>query len=151
MVKVRDVMIHQPVTLHENDSLDLADDIMVLGRIRHLPVVNDGVVTGVLSQRDLFRAAASSSLRLQRAAQQTWLEKIPTKSVMAKPPVTTTPDADMADVVAEMLRRKIGCMPVVDSDGRLEGLVSETDCLRMLARILESGQVRQHLEELSMD
>jgi CBS domain-containing membrane protein len=151
MVKVRDVMIRQPVTLHEDDSLDLADDIMMLGRIRHLPVVNDGVVVGVLSQRDLFRAAASSSLHLRRAAQQAWLGKIPTRAVMAAPAVTTSPDADMREVVAEMLRKKIGCVPVVGPDGQLVGLVSETDCLRILERILESGQMRQHIEELRMD
>jgi len=151
MVKVRDVMIREPVTLHENDSLDLADDIMVLGRIRHLPVINEGVVVGVLSQRDLFRAAASSKLHLRRAAQQAWLGKIPTRAVMTAPAVTTTPDTDMRDVVAEMLRRKIGCMPVVDPDGQLVGLVSETDCLRVLERILASGQLRQHIDELHMD
>ena len=151
MLKVRDVMIREPATLNEDDCLDLADDIMTLGRIRHLPVTRDGAVVGVLSQRDLFRAAASSSLRLRRTAQHAWLEKIPAKSVMSAPAVTISPDADVSEAVGEMLTRRIGCMPVTTADGDLVGLVSETDCLRVLKRILENARVRQEIGELRMD
>jgi CBS domain-containing protein len=151
MLKVRNVMIREPATLDEDECLDLADDIMTLGRIRHLPVTKDGAVVGVLSQRDLFRAAASSSLRLLRAAQHAWLEKIPAKAVMSAPAVTISPDADVSEVVGEMLARKIGCMPVTTADGALVGLVSETDCLRVLKHILDNARLRQEIGELNMD
>jgi acetoin utilization protein AcuB len=149
MMKVRDVMATDPVTLAENDHLDLADDIMTLGRIRHLPVARDGVVIGVLSQRDLFRAAASSVLNLKRAAQQSWLERVAVRDVMSKPPVTIGPETDVGVAVALMLERRIGCLPVVGEDGNLHGLLSETDCLRVLKRILDNAAVRERLAELA--
>src|SRR5438552_8566467 len=62
---VRDLMRREVVTLDVADKLDLADDIMHLGRIRHLPVVSGERVVGILSQRDLFRAAVSSLLQLR--------------------------------------------------------------------------------------
>jgi acetoin utilization protein AcuB len=147
-MKVRDVMSTEPVTLAEHDRLDLADDIMTLARIRHLPVVRGDRVVGILSQRDLFRAAASSALHLRRTAQQAWLEKMAVHEMMSSPPVTTPPDADIQEAVETMLARRIGCLPVVAADGRLMGLLSESDCLRVLKRILDSAGVRQHMGEL---
>jgi CBS domain-containing protein len=150
-MKVRDIMTTEPVTVAEDDRLDLAEDIMVLARIRHLPVVHAGTVVGVLSQRDLFRAAASSALQLRRVAQQEWLGKIAVRSVMSAPPVTTSADTDIREAVDVMLTARIGCLPVVGTGGRLMGLVSETDCLRALKRILDSAGVRQALVELTAE
>lgn len=150
-MKVREVMVPSPVTLNEADHLDLADDIMALGRIRHLPVASGGVVIGIVSQRDVFRAAASSALRLGRAAQHAWLAKILVRDVMSAPPVTTEPDTDLRQAVSLMLERKLGCLPVVSSEGRLVGLVSETDCLRMLKRILDRAGTQQEKAALDVD
>ena len=52
---IRDLMAQNPATLDRNETLDIPDAIMNLGRIRHMPVVEDGKVVGILSQRDLFR------------------------------------------------------------------------------------------------
>ena len=150
-MKVRDVMVRDPVTLNEGDHLDLADDLMALGRIRHLPVERDGVLVGVVSQRDLFRAAASSALRLRRTAQHTWLQKLIVRDVMSAPPTTTATDADVRDAVQLMLDKRFGCLPVVSPEGRLVGLLSETDCLRVLKRILDNASNRQQISELSAD
>jgi len=149
-MKVQTIMVTHPVVLGERDRLDLADDIMTLGRIRHIPVVRGEVVVGVLSQRDLFRAAASTALKLNRGAQHTWLERVPVGDVMSTPVITTSPDTDVREVVAKMLKQKIGCVPIVSPDGRLVGLVSESDCLRVLHRILETASTRQELAELQI-
>ena len=52
-MKVKDIMVRDVATLDLNDELTLADDIMKLGRIRHLPVVDKGRLVGIISQRDL--------------------------------------------------------------------------------------------------
>lgn len=50
------------VTLHSSDKLNVADDIMTMGRMRHLPVVDgDNRVVGIVTQRDLYKAAISST------------------------------------------------------------------------------------------
>src|ERR1017187_10692692 len=63
-LRVRDVMTLDVTTLKRNDQLTLADDIMNLGRIRHLPVLDDDDVNvvGLVSQRDLFRGALARAL-----------------------------------------------------------------------------------------
>jgi CBS domain-containing protein len=132
---VRDVMTSSAATLNVSDHLDLARDIMTIGRIRHLPVVLDGRVVGIVSQRDLFRAAISSALKADPAAQLEWLSKIPICDVMSKPVYTAQANWPLRRAVNLMLEKRIGCLPVV-GDGTLIGLLSESDCLRLLAEQL---------------
>jgi CBS domain-containing protein len=144
---VRDLMETEVVVLRSEDRLDLADDIMRLGRIRHLPVTRGDLVVGILSQRDLFRAAASSLLQLRRVAERDWFAAIPVATVMTTPVITVAPTCPVATAVERMLAHRIGCLPVVE-DERLVGLLSETDCLRHLIQVLEIADTREALPEL---
>ncbi len=135
------------VTLNAGDTLDLADDIMRLGRIRHMPITAEGKLVGILSQRDLFRAAISSVLQLRPAAEREWLAKIPVREAMTTKVFTIAPDAGAHEAVKLMLEKRIGCVPVVEED-KLVGLVSESDCMRYLARLLDISDVKQQLPEL---
>jgi len=135
-MQVGEAMRTELVTLAPEDRLDVASDIMTLGRIRHMPVVNDAAVVGILTQRDLFRAAISSVLELRPAAEREWLSKIHVGEVMTHPVITARPDLRMDEAVTLMVERRIGCLPVVQG-GRLVGLLSETDCLALLARLLQ--------------
>jgi CBS domain-containing membrane protein len=144
---VRDLMQREVVTLKVNDSLGLADDVMQLGRIRHMPVLMGGVVVGIVSQRDLYRAAVSSVLQLQRSAEREWLASIPVRNVMSPNVITVAPDETIHAAVELMLRQRIGCLPVVEH-GKLVGLVSETDCLRYLAQVLGISEEKAGLPEL---
>ena len=144
---VRDIMQHDVATLDASDRLDLADDIMRLGRIRHLPILSRGRLVGILSQRDLFRAAVSSVLQVARPTEREWLGKIPVAAVMTPDPFTVGPETSVRTAVAVMMERKIGCLPVVDR-GQLVGIVSETDCLRYLAHVLDIAEEKELLPEL---
>lgn len=144
---VRDLMETEVVTLNAGDTLDLADDIMRLGRIRHMPITSNGELVGILSQRDLFRAAISSALQLRPAAEREWLAKIPVHEVMTTNVFTIAAEATVHEAVKLMLDKRIGCLPVVE-DGALVGLLSESDCMRYLARLLDISDVKQQLPEL---
>ena len=148
VMRVRDLMQCEVVTLGMTDALDLADDIMRLGRIRHLPVVLGDALVGIVSQRDLFRAAASSLLQLRRKAEQQWLASIPVVTVMTPTVVTIGPDASIRSAVELMLAHRIGCLAVVE-DGKLIGLLSETDCMRHLAHVLMIAEEKDLLPESS--
>lgn len=134
---VRDLMAREIVALNADDHLDLANDIMRLGRIRHMPVVSADRLVGILSQRDLFRAAVSSVLSCPPGAEREWLAKIRVDQVMTTPAVSARPEWPVEQAVETMLDKKIGCLPVV-ADSGLVGILSETDCLRLLARVLRS-------------
>lgn len=144
---VRDLMQRDVATLRVTDTLGLADDIMELGRIRHLPVVSADVVVGVVSQRDLYRAAVSSMLQMPRSAEREWLGRIPVVNVMSPKVVTVAPDASIHTAIELMLSHRIGCLPVVEH-GKLVGLLSESDCLRYLARVLGIFEEKAGLPEL---
>lgn len=134
-IRVHEVMRTELITLEMDEHLKLASDLMKLGRIRHMPVLSHGRLVGIVTQRDLFRAAISSVLGFRPVTEREWLAKIRVEEVMTKPVITAGADWTVRQAVDLMLERGIGCLPVVDGE-RLVGLVSETDCLRLLARLL---------------
>jgi CBS domain-containing membrane protein len=146
---VRDFMKTEVATLEASDHLDLADGIMRLGRIRHLPVVSGERVVGIVSERDLLRAAVSSLLQLGFAAEREWLAKISVQAVMTPKVFTIPSSASLRSAVKIMTEKRIGCLPVVD-DGRLVGLLSESDCLAHLGHLLEIADTKAGLPEFAL-
>ena len=126
---VREIMMGSPVTLKPEDTLDLANDVIALGRIRHIPVVDDGRLVGIISERDLIGAAASQIFGLKQKSKSALLKSVMIKEVMKKRVLTTAPDTPIKDVAHLMAEKKIGCVPVV-SAGAIVGLVTTTDNLR---------------------
>jgi CBS domain-containing membrane protein len=126
---VRDIMTQNPATLERNETLDLAESVMNLGRIRHMPVVDDGKLVGIVSQRDLFRSALVTALGFGRKVTSALIKTIKVKEIMTGKVITISPNASIKDAARQMIDKKIGCLPVVEGD-RLIGLVTETDMLR---------------------
>jgi CBS domain-containing protein len=120
------------VTVGRNDELTLADDVMKEKRIRHFPVLEDGRLVGILTQRDLFHAGMSNALGYGEKARKEFLKTVVVKEIMNEEVVTIDPDADVKDAARKMLEHKVGCLPVLDK-GKLVGLLSETDLLRFIA------------------
>ena len=131
---VREIMMGSPVTLKSDDTLDLANDVISLGRIRHIPIVESGKLVGVLSDRDLIGTAASEIFGLKQRTKSALLKTTLIKSVMKKRVITVEPDTAIKDAAHLMAERKIGCLPVV-SEGTLVGLVTTTDVLRYVERL----------------
>lgn len=134
---VRDLMTPTVVTLDRNEDLVQADRIMTLGRIRHMPVLDeDGALVGIVSQRDLFFNALMRALGYGEYAKKKALESIPVKDCMTVNPYTIRPDAPLSEAAKLMTERKIGCLPVVD-DGELIGIVTEGDFVAAFAKDAE--------------
>src|SRR5579872_542157 len=133
-LRVRDVMTAEVTTLQRNDKLTLADDIMRLGRIRHLPVLDEnGRLAGIVSQRDLFHGALAKVLGYGGHAQRQLMDTLAVKEVMTSEVITTTPDTPLAEAARLLVERKIGCLPVVEA-GRLVGIITEGDFVALAAR-----------------
>jgi CBS domain-containing protein len=122
-------MVQNPATLDRNETMDIAEAVMNLGRIRHMPVVDDGKVVGIVSQRDIFRSALISALGFSRKVTGALIKTIAIKEIMTEKVITISPDASVKDAARLMMDKKIGCLPVVE-EGGLIGLVTETDMLR---------------------
>jgi CBS domain-containing protein len=134
-LRVRDIMSTEVTTLKRNDQLTLADDIMNLGRIRHLPVLDDDEreLVGIVTQRDLFRGALALALGYGRHAQRKILETLVVKDGMTSEPITTSPDTPLSEAARILGERKIGCLPVIEN-GRLVGIITEADFVALVAR-----------------
>jgi CBS domain-containing membrane protein len=128
-MKVRDIMTRDVATLDWNDELGLADDIMKLGRIRHLPVVDEGRLVGIMSQRDLFKASLASAMGFGEKAKRAFMKTVTVKEVMVDEVITISPETSIEEAAKVILEKKIGCLPVTE-EGNLVGLITETDILR---------------------
>ncbi len=127
---VEHIMQREFASVRSDERLDLVDDVMALGRVRHMPVVDDGKLVGVVSQRDLLAASLTRVLDFDNQERRTFLRSIDVREVMSGRPITVAPSATLREAAALMLRHKIGCLPVIGPGGEALGLVTETDLLR---------------------
>jgi CBS domain-containing protein len=131
---VREIMMGSPVTLQSDDTLDLANDVISLGRIRHIPIVEDGKLVGLLSARDLMGAAASQIFGLKQKTKSALLKTVLIKEIMKKRLITVEPETDIKEAAHLMADHKVGCLPVL-KEGSLVGLVTTTDVLRYVTEL----------------
>jgi CBS domain-containing protein len=114
---VKDLMrTRNLVSVRPDDDLTVAGQIMRWAGVRHLPVLEDGAVVGVLTARDLLRHRAEGD------------GNGPVRAFMTARPELIGPDEDLAAACALMVARKIGCLPVVEG-GKLVGILTTTDIL----------------------
>jgi acetoin utilization protein AcuB len=136
-------MSGDPLALGPDASALEALDLMLDRGIRHLPVVDpERRVVGVVSLDDLRAALpVSVSLRAPLSAPERELARDwCVGEIMTHAPETATAETPLAEAADRMADRRIGCLPVVDDDGRLAGILTETDALRALATTLLTGR-----------
>ena len=127
---VADFMTPDPVTVGPSDSLETALSAMDEYGIRHLPVVDEGHLEGVLNHRDLVGMAGWGLLGPDEEddTRPRWVEQ-----VMKTDVVTVSPDDQVVAAAVEVTSRGVGCLPVIE-DGKLLGIVSEMDLVRLVSR-----------------
>lgn len=137
---VRDLMTESVITLNEDEDLGLAEEIMKLGRVRHLPVIdaNDRLV-GLITHRDLLRAQVSSIAGLTADEDKAIKRSLRASQIMNTGVQTVAPTDKALTAAQTMQHEKIGCLPVVDA-GKLVGIVTEADFLGLVIRALSSNE-----------
>jgi CBS domain-containing protein len=127
MISVSDFMTKDLVTVRESDDLALAESLLKLGGIRHLPVVRERKLVGLLTHRDVLRSGHWG----KPAARE-----LPVADVMTRTPMSVRPATGLAQAARLMLERKWGCLPVCEEDGTLVGIVTEADFVRFAADVV---------------
>ena len=117
---VREVMATHPITVRPHETARHAYQLMRDNRFRHLPVVEDGRLVGILSDRDLRPVLLSPGLARARVREDL---------------TTVGPDTPIEEAASLLVVKKIGCLPVV-AQGQLVGIVTETDLLAVLVELL---------------
>lgn len=130
---VRDVMTARLLVVEQNQKLADAEEMMRAQRVRHMLVIDeDGLLQGVLSQRDVFHGGLLKALGYGTRAKQQALDTLRVKDAMTAQPVTTTPDTALSAAASVMAERKLGCLPVVEGD-QLVGILTEGDFVLLAA------------------
>lgn len=130
-VKVEQFMNTDFVTVQETDGLDLAANLMVWERIRHVPVEDrEHRLVGLVSYRALLRALAAG------AAEGRQVGDIPVSEVMKRDPVCVTPETPSLKAIEILRKGDFGSLPVV-KDGRLVGVITARNFLQIAAELLE--------------
>ncbi len=120
-MKVRDIMKPAPVVIGETDTLGNAQDAMTMYKIRHLPVIDEGKLVGMLSERDVLVARAHCE-----PDDEWW--KIPVHVAMQAPARTAHPEDSLLEIAARMAADKLDALPVVER-GHLLGILTVIDVL----------------------
>ncbi len=135
---VSEIMTREVVTLFEEDNLERVNREFGRLRFRHLPVVDDGKVVGMLSQRDLLRATLAgieiNPVNLAREARV--LQETFVRDLMRTDVVTARPHEAVREAAQRMIASRCGALPVVDDQGMLLGIVTEHDIVRAAADLL---------------
>lgn len=136
---VRDVMTPNPITIGPYHSIGTALARMRRGNFRRLPVVENGKLVGIVTDRDL-RLAMNSPYVLREGWYDSYLmEHIEVRTCMTPNPLTIAANADLIDAVALMQTHKFGGLPVLEG-GKLVGVLTETDLMRCLTELLRKEQ-----------
>ena len=132
---VKEVMSRSVVTLTPEQTLREAINLLQSKRIRHLPVVGDSKVVGIVTDRDVKRATPSLLSGIDRDEYERVLETTTVAHFMTREPLTVTPDTKLKAAVKIFLERKVGALLVVD-DGHLVGILTDIDILRVVHEML---------------
>lgn len=128
---VKDWMSKTVISLDVTDTLRRAKELLVENRIRSLPVLEDGKLVGIVSDRDLKKASISDESGLNEHELLYLNNRIPINEIMTPDPVTVSPDTTVDEVAEVMYTRKISGLPVLDN-GELIGMITQGDIFRLM-------------------
>jgi acetoin utilization protein AcuB len=141
-MKVREWMTPDPFTLTEEDRVKTAVQHLLSAGIRHVPILRDGALVGIVTDRDLRRALPSVEAGASPERYQAFMERTTLRDIMTVDPVTCTPDTDIADAVEIFVERKLGAIAVLEGD-ELVAILTQIDVLRAFLQLLENGATRE--------
>lgn len=134
-MKVADRMTRDVLTLKKEESIRKAWELAEERKLRRFPVMDGDRVVGIVTDRDLRNAVASSVVLTEKKYHDFLLDTVKVESVMTADPRTVTPDTSLKEAAGIILEMKVGGLPVVDGD-RLVGIITETDLMNALEELL---------------
>jgi CBS domain-containing protein len=136
-IAINRIMTTDPVTVRPDDSVARAKQLLESLDIHHLPVVEDGILVGILSSADLLKLNI-----LQEKAEA--LAAIRVSQIMEPDPVTLDIFADLIDVASALTNGSFHALPVVEADNVLVGIVTSSDLINHLLMQIPRGDGSLH-------
>jgi acetoin utilization protein AcuB len=132
---VRNWMHTRVATVEATDSMSKAIGLMKHNDGRLLPVVREGRLVGVVTDRDLKRASASEATSLDVHELAYLISKIKVANIMNAPAISVPPDFTVEETADLLMRHRISGVPVVDGQGRIAGVITQTEINRLLVAL----------------
>jgi len=126
---IRNLMTKEVVTLSLSDSLYSAEKRLRVNHIRHLPVLEDGKLIGLISLSDLKRISFIDAYSKEGTEDTPVYNMLSIKDMMIKNPITVHPETTIDQVAKEFASHEFHSLPVVDDENNLVGIVTTTDLL----------------------
>lgn len=137
---VRDCMTSPAITIGPDAPFQEALELMRQHHFRRLPVVDyQDALVGIVSERDLLHAAPSPASSLSMWELNYLLWKLQVKTLMTEKVVTVYSDTPIEVAARIMVDRKIGGLPVINTDGHVVGVITETDIFRAFTELMGAG------------
>lgn len=134
---VQQVMSSELRTIKKESSVRLAMKLLVLEDIRHLPVVEDGRLVGIVSERDLRPLLAGVLEKIERPDDVERRLSQPISKVMTTDVLAVHPETRLVDAVEMMVENRVGALPVIEGNtSKLVGILSYVDVLRVVQTLL---------------
>ena len=137
---VKNWMHTEVVTIEDTDSMEKAIKLMKQNDVRMLPVLRQGRLVGVVTDRDLKRASASEATTLEVHELFYIISRIKVASIMSAPAISVPPDFTVEETAEVLLRHRISGAPVVDGQGRIVGIISQTELNKLIIALTGLGQ-----------
>jgi acetoin utilization protein AcuB len=128
-MKLSSIITEEVVTVDMDDPLKTICGIFNDKRFHHLLVVEDDELRGIISDRDVLKASSPFLNTLSEQNRDIAILRKRAHQIMSRKPITVTKEASPEDAVRLMLRENISCLPVVSSDGQIEGIITRKDLL----------------------
>src|SRR4030067_2392610 len=122
---IKDWMTRDPITITADTSMSKAIHIMKERRFRRLPVVRAAKLVGMVTDRDLKEASPSKATTLDVHELYYLLSELKVKDIIRRKVITCGPDDTVERAAVIMLEHNVSGLPVVDSDGRLIGIITK--------------------------
>ncbi|MFP4036922.1 MAG: CBS and ACT domain-containing protein [Desulfobacteraceae bacterium] len=132
---VKNWMKKDIITVDANDSMLEAINLLKKHDIMMLPVMRNGELVGVVTDRDTKRASASDATTLEVHELLYVLARIKVQDIMSRPPITVPIDYTLEETAEILVENKISGAPVVDQDGRLSGTITQTELFRAMLSV----------------
>lgn len=129
---VKDWMSAKVVTVNANDSMQHAINLLMENDISMMPVLEDGQLVGVVTDRDLKRASPSDAVMLDIQRILYLLSKLEVGAIMSRYPITLPMDLTVEEAAEILLKNKISGAPVVDASGRITGIITKSDLFKAM-------------------
>lgn len=142
---VEDVMQARVITITPKTSLPEAMRLVRHRGIRHLPVVDDDTLVGIVSDRDLKRAMASPATSLESHELRYLLDALTVDEIMTRAVITVGRTIPIEEAARLMVKEKVSALPVTER-GRLVGIVTETDVLELFVKGMGAGEPSSRID-----